>query len=200
MKKFIAVIAISLVALTSSVSATIIDFNAYTIDSYGVGQDLVGTVDVSVTGSALTLTGNIWKSISLGYTVTSNTLLNFEFFSSVEGEIHNIGFDNDNHISADYTFSFFGSQRHFGIQDFRNNALGQGWNAISIDVGTYYTGNFDRLFFGMDEDRPANLTANSLFRNVEICESGSCVYVSAPASLAIFGLMGLVFIGLHRRV
>jgi hypothetical protein len=46
-------------------------------------------------GEAVTLTGNTWKKVSLGgtRTVTENTILEFEFTSAKEGELHAIGLD-----------------------------------------------------------------------------------------------------------
>jgi hypothetical protein len=62
------------------------------------------------------------------------------------------------------------------------------------------------MVFVMDDDRTGVSPANALFRNVEICESGSCVgfatapiTVPAPATLALFSL-GLLFISLRRKV
>jgi hypothetical protein len=203
MKKFISVLVALSTFLPITASAIIIDYSSYTIDSYGVGQDGTGTAVVADAGSTLEITGNTWKSIALDYSVTSDTLLNFEFFSDVKGEIQSIGFDDDNYISADYTFQLFGSQSNFGNQDFNIYTLADGWSSFSIDVGAFYTGTFDRLFFGMDEDRPGNTTANSYFRNVEACEKGNCsisgvTQLPVPPTLAILGL-GLMLLNLRNK-
>ena len=50
----------------------------------------------------LQIEGNGWKAIDFPYTVTEDTVLEFEFRSDAEGEIHGIGFDNDNSLSAEY--------------------------------------------------------------------------------------------------
>jgi hypothetical protein len=59
----------------------------------------------------------------------------------------------------------------------------------------------------MDDDRSGLPAADAFFRNIEICESGSCVgfaqppavVVPVPATLALFSL-GLLLISLRRRV
>jgi hypothetical protein len=206
MKKIITALGLLLTLQTLPASAIIIDFNNYGINSYSV-QDETGTALVSPSGSSLELTGNIWKSISLNYVVTSNTLLNFEFFSDIEGEIQSIGFDNNNVLSSPFTFQLFGVQSNFGVQTFNTYEVVQGWKSFNIDVGSFYTGSFDRLFFTNDHDVPSP-TSTSLFRNVEICESGSCfgfstpsisVVANSPGTLLLFSL-SFIFIGLRRRL
>ncbi len=69
-------------------------------------QDVAPTAVVAENdGDALHMTGNTWKKIDLAYTVTPNTVLEFDFASSVEGEIHAIGFDTNNQLSGDSTSS-----------------------------------------------------------------------------------------------
>jgi hypothetical protein len=203
MKNFILVLAALSTFLSASVSAIIIDYSSYTIDSYSV-QDASGTASVTTGGATLELTGNVWKSIALDYTVTSDTLLVFEFFSDIEGEIQHIGFDNNDTLSSDLAFQLFGIQSHFGYQNFHNYTLADGWSSFSIDVGAFYTGTFDRLFFAVDEDRPGKTTANSYFRNVEVCENGSCsprgvTELPAPQTLTIFGI-GLLLLNLRKKL
>ncbi len=75
------------------------------VGSYGGGQDQ-GTSTVNGNGE-LIIADNAWKSISLNYTVTANTVLEFDFSSTDQGEIHGIGFDNDNNISSNRTFRVY---------------------------------------------------------------------------------------------
>jgi hypothetical protein len=201
-------LAVCSIFLTTSASAIIIDFNEYTIEDYSVINQGSGTGshDVSIDGSTLDLSGNLWKSIALlsNYNVTSNTMLNFEFGSTAEGEIQGIAFDNDSVTSTSTSFQLFGTQNNFGAQAFHDYAISDGVRLFNINVGAFFTGSFDRLVFIMDEDVGVNPAANSSFRNIEICETGSCgltpppAPVSAPATLALFGL-SFIFIGLRRR-
>ncbi len=66
----------------TSVSNDFLNFNDYTINSYGSKQDGVGTLAIEDGGSTLRLTGNLWKSIELPYTITADTVLEFDFSSS----------------------------------------------------------------------------------------------------------------------
>ena len=146
-----------------------IDFNSYTINAYGAGQDN-GSSSIQDAGATLFLQNNAWKSIALNYTVTANTVVEFDFQSTLEGEIHGIGFDSDDNISSNLTFKVHGTQ-NWGITNYDNYG-GSGWTTYTIPVGSVYTGSFDRLFFVADHDgSPSN--GNAYFRNVKIYE-GSC--------------------------
>ena len=46
-------------------------------------------------GDTLQLTGNSWKKLNVPYDVTPNTVIEFDFQSSLEGEIQAIGFDTN---------------------------------------------------------------------------------------------------------
>jgi len=127
---------------------TEIDFTSTTINSYGGTQD-AGTSDVLASG-ALRIQNNAWKAITLNYTVTPNTVIEFDFGSTRQGEIHGIGFDNDNGISSNRTFQ-----------------------------GNFYTGSFNRLFFVADHDAGGR-NGNSYFRNVKIYEGNSCSTTATP--------------------
>ncbi len=147
----------------------VIDFNANPVVSYGGSQDN-GTHSL-LDANTVVLNGNSWKAINLNYTVTSNTVIEFEFGSTTQGEIHGIGFDNDNGISNDRTFRLYGTQ-NWGIANYNDYAANAGsWKTYVIPVGQFYTGSFDRLFFANDDD--ANSASNSYFRNIRIYE-GSC--------------------------
>gem|GEM_PF-598333 len=146
----------------------LVDFDEQNVDSYGGStQDVNGEATVYTDGAVLELTGNTWKSIALDYFVTEDTILEFDFKSTRQGEVHGIGFDNDNVVGEEYTFALYGTQT-WGIQDHRDYAGSAGeWKHYQIRVGDFYTGQFDRLFFGMDHDKN-NPTGQSLFANVLI--------------------------------
>jgi hypothetical protein len=144
-----------------------IDLDGYTINSYGNSQD---KGNGSVNNGVLVLTGNSWKAIDFNYTVTSNTVIEVDFGSTVEGEIHGIGFDNNNGISSNRTFKLHGTQ-NWGYTNYDNYSNVGSWTTYTIPVGQFYTGSFDRLFFTNDDD--ANSSGNSYFTNIKIYE-GSC--------------------------
>ncbi|MEM1320459.1 MAG: M43 family zinc metalloprotease [Bacteroidota bacterium] len=147
-----------------------IDFSTVTLSPYG-GQDN-GSVTVQDAGATIFLQNNAWKFMNFSYTVTANTVIEFDFRSTLQGEIHGIGFDNDNSISSNLTFRVYGTQS-WGISDFANYSGSGAWTTYTIPVGNYYTGVFDRLAFVDDHDA-APRNANAYFRNVRIYEAGSC--------------------------
>ncbi|MDH6072887.1 hypothetical protein NWP30_00565, partial [Chrysosporum ovalisporum CS-1034] len=102
------------------------------------------------------------------YTITKDTILEFEFQSTRGGEIHAIGFDTDNVISPLTTFKLSGTQ-NWGIGDFNNYTIGQGWKTYTITVGDYFTGDFNYLTFANDHD-VLNPDANGYFRNIQLYE------------------------------
>ena len=137
--------------------------------SYGGSQDK-GTATVSADGTGVTLTDNAWKAIALDTEVTADTVLRFEFASDVEGEVQGIGFGRDGLPFSqvdEFLFQLDGTQT-FGNQDFDGDYVtGSGPKSYQIDVGTYFTGSFDRLVFVMDDDN-APIDADSAFSNIEI--------------------------------
>ena len=144
-----------------------IDFNDFTISSFS-NQDSTGNSSVSSNGSSLTLTNNTWKEISLNYTVTANTVIEFQFSSTSQGEIHGIGFEDDGTLTSSRYFKVHGTQ-NYGITNFDNYTSGT--QTYTIPVGSSYTGSMDRLVFINDNDGGSGNT--STFSNVRIYE-GSC--------------------------
>ncbi len=143
-----------------------VDLGAYTVSAYGNGQDN-GTH--SITGGYIVLSSNAWKSIAMNYTITANTVLEFDFGSLTEGEIHGIGFDSDSGISSNLTFQVHGTQS-WGLENYSYTNPGY-WESFTIPVGQFYTGGADRLFFVADDDAASN--GDSYFQNIKIYE-GSC--------------------------
>jgi hypothetical protein len=145
-----------------------VNFEQTNIQSYaGADQDIDGTVEVQ--GNSLTLTGNTWKRIAFPYTITPNTMLEFDFASSAEGEVQGIGFDVDNAISHRWSFELYGTDL-WGIRDAaRYTGSGEVQHMV-IPVGQYFTGEMQWLTFINDHD-VANPTAQSRFSNVRVYEA-----------------------------
>ena len=150
----------------SSASAIDIDFNSVSIDGYAGSQDAGGVANVEATGAALRLTGNSWKKIPFTYNLTVNTVIEFDFSSSVQGEIHGLGFDNNNSLSVDNVVQVYGTQS-VGISDHNNYDASGGVSRYTVPIGQYYTGNMLYLFFANDHDS-APSDGESLFSNVQI--------------------------------
>jgi len=149
--------------------------SAGNIVTYGGSQDNgTGTVSYLDDNVGIEFDGNRWKQILGDFEITANTVLEFDFRSTIEAEVSGIGFDTDNGITDSRTFEIFGTQ-NWGIQAFNNydtHTLGD-WVHYEIDVGSFYTGNFTRLIFANDDDgnSPVNgVNGNAFFRNIVIHE------------------------------
>ena len=143
----------------------------YDVSSYGGSQDQTGTVEIRDSGLSLYLDGNRWQKIDFPYIVTANTIIEFDFQSTDQGEIHGLGFDNDLEISSDKSFQVYGSQ-NWGITNFGSAPYdGIGTTHFKISVGPFYTGAFQYLFFINDDD--SNSTGNGLYSNVVVYEENT---------------------------
>ncbi|NEQ97332.1 MAG: CAP domain-containing protein [Cyanothece sp. SIO2G6] len=144
------------------------------LESYGGSRQTTATsleVKLSEGNTAVQLKGNGWQKLGVSYSVTPETVLKFEFRSEVEGEIHSIGFDNDNTIrqgDRQTSFQLFGTQE-WGIGEFETYMATSGWQSFEIPVGEYFTGDMTYLTFGNDQD-VTNPDAMSEFRNVILAE------------------------------
>ena len=137
--------------------------------------------------NSLEMQGNRWQAKLLDTSITQNSILEFDFQATKEGEIHGIGFDSDDAISDDLTFQLFGTQ-DWGIRDFDYSGAGE--DHFVIPVGQYFTGEFNRLTFILDDD--ANADAEHTFSNIRIYEKDSVVsdtyYLEAGShTLTVYG-------------
>jgi hypothetical protein len=163
--------AVSYFSNVKVLESQLIDFHDHVIESYGgAGQDVSGSASIVDDGATLHLTGNVWKRIDLAYPVTRDTVLEFDFKSGSQGEIHGIGLDTNLSISPDRTFQLYGTQ-NWGYSDFKDyGSAAPGYRFYQIPIGQYFTGQMEYLFFVNDHDT-SNPRAESFFRNVRIYES-----------------------------
>jgi len=157
------------VSVADTLDSDIIDFTRAELLSYGGEEDQEnnGVVSIQDGGATVELTGNRWQRINYPYEITSSTILEFDFRSTSEGEVHAIGFDDDLVVSADRAFQIYGTE-NLGIADFTYSGSGD-FESFYIPIGQYFTGNMSYLFFAMDHDIPA-ATGNSSFRNIKVYE------------------------------
>ena len=148
------------------------------IISYGGSQDSAGTAITSNANKTLTMNGNTWKAIDLtSIDITPGTVLEFDFSSSGEGEIHGIGFDNDLSISANKTFKLYGTQ-NWGLNNFNNySTTAPAVKTYKIPIGTIYTGAHKYLFFTLDHDI-ASPTAQMTISNIKVYSDAFSVNVN----------------------
>ena len=154
--------------LIANASAFAIDIDPTGFVSYDPLQDLSGTA--TVVDNSLIMSGNNWKSVEVNYNITENTVLEFDFSSDSEGEVHGIGFDtnldsSDNEQSQ--LFQIFGSQ-NAGVTTYSNYQNITRTANYKIPVGLFYQGAFANLFFANDDD--ASAASQSTFSNIKIYE------------------------------
>ncbi len=137
--------------------------------AYGGAQDQssTGNVDLSNTNKTIARNSNRWREVSLNYTITANTVLEFDFSATTQGEIHGIGLDSDLGINSNRTFALYGTQS-WGISAFKNYQ-GSGTTHYTIPVGQFYQGAVNYLGLTMDDD--ANKAGNSQFSEIKIYEA-----------------------------
>ncbi|MGB3636093.1 MAG: hypothetical protein WBA39_00650 [Rivularia sp. (in: cyanobacteria)] len=168
------------------------------LESYGGSQDNPknGTVEIS-SDNELNLSGNRWQKLKINSTITKDTVLRFEFASNGNGEIQGIGFDNDNAIGKRDGGRFFqldGSQS-WGIKNLTKFIVGKSGDKdiYEIPVGEFFTGDFDFLTIGNDDDR-SNPNAESTFSNIKIFE-GTPSKVETPKDTPnslLFSINGVI--------
>ncbi|MEM9337479.1 MAG: T9SS type A sorting domain-containing protein [Bacteroidota bacterium] len=146
-----------------------VDFNDFTISSFA-NQDAAGNYQIQGGGTTLYMEDNTWKSISVSYTITPSTIITFEFGSTSEGEIHGIALENNNTLTSSRVFKVHGTQ-NYGVTNY-DNYSGSSYRSYSIPVGSFYTGDINRIVFINDNDAGADNT--SFFRNVKVIDPSSC--------------------------
>ncbi|MCI4667183.1 MAG: PQQ-dependent sugar dehydrogenase [Bacteroidia bacterium] len=146
------------------------DFSSSTLLTYGGTEDQ-GQGYIQNAGSRILVENNGWKKISYPYTLTANSVLEFDFASSLQGEEHSIGMDNDD-VPDNNRFKLYGTQGTTANTTYNNYSGGGAYQHYVIPIGQHFTGTFSHLIFTADND--ANPTSvNSFFQNIIIHE-GDC--------------------------
>lgn len=158
-----------------SACADCLDFDNTATVSYSNQDNGTGPVAVRDNGDTFALGGNRWRRSNQTFTINADSVLEFEFLSTVEGEIHAIGFDEDDTLTNDTrVFQLFGTQTWASaFQDNNNYTNGQVGTFVSysIPVGQFYTGSGFRLVLVNDKDA-AGQNNTSFFRNVRLTDDG----------------------------
>jgi len=156
----------------NSAAPLALNFTSAGLSAYGSNQDQAGSATLEDNDATLRLTGNRWKKITFPYNITPDTVLEFDFRSAQQGEIHAIGLDDNNSLSADKTFRLYGTQP-WGLGDYATyDGSGQS-TYYRIPVGQYYTGAMQYLFFVNDHD-VSNPTGEGVFSNID--SSGKVIW------------------------
>ncbi|WP_158265599.1 RHS repeat-associated core domain-containing protein [Blastopirellula marina] len=162
---------------TTGVSSDIIDFDDYTIGSYAPGETSPGaTYSVEDDGATLELNGNIWRHIDFPYTVTADTVLEFDYESDAEGEIQGIGL-NPTLTLGNWTFIQVYGTQPWGNPSFDDD-YDPGTSTVKhyrISLGSSFIGSYNYMVFANDHDA-APQDSNSIFSNIKIYEANTVTY------------------------
>ncbi|MDF7822719.1 Ig-like domain-containing protein [Pontiellaceae bacterium B12227] len=171
---------ISITVLPSGSSGTpgylAVDFSANSFYSYGT-KDGDGTVTVLNGGDGVQLSGQAWKAYPIYFEVTTNTTMEFDFSSSVEGEHHMVWLDDDTNwmpLSMSpllyETFELYGTGNYSNIKDY-DDLYTSAPNArhYTIPVGQYMASGI-KNFLAFVSEGDAGVSSIS---NVIIYEPGS---------------------------
>jgi len=146
------------------------------------GQNRSNNFTIGDGGNEIRLANNTWIRSTNDFNVTSGTRLEFYYRSSSQGEIHGIGFDeNDTLNDAARYFTFWGTQNwtdtgRIGVSPSYD---GSGdWQQFSIDVGANYTGAMSLAFVN---DQDSGSGAEGVFRCVRVVNDD----VPPPASCTV---------------
>lgn len=143
-------------------------FSNETVINYDPGQDF-GAINIFDGGKTLYMRNNSWKAVELKQPITSNTILTFDFRSTIQGEIHEISFDNNLTVTPEHRVVVYGFQGYNGnIPTIKYSGSGN-YESFSIPIGEYFTGDYKYLVLTADHDEiPSN--GNSFWRNIRLFE------------------------------
>ncbi len=155
-----------------------LDFSSLALVSYS-NQNVSNQTQVLDGGDTLNMTGNTWKRTTQTFNITANTVVEFLYASTDQGEIHAIGFDADDTLNDEPAhFQIWGTQNWTGTGNVGRTAQqysGSGsFESFTIPVGQTYTGT-RFLVFTNDNDSG---TGNGNFSCVRVFEDtgggGNC--------------------------
>ena len=136
--------------------------------SYDEGDNDQGEGMAQDGGRTLFMTGNAWKALQIDYNVNANTILQFDFRSTSQGEIHEVGFDNDLSFSPDHRMVLYGTQGYSGTIAVPTYTGNGNWQSYQINIGNSFNGIYTYLVLTADDD--ANANGNSYFRNIRLLD------------------------------
>jgi len=149
-----------------------IDFSSYGLTSYA-DQNYSDNYNILDSGDTLQLLDNTWIRSTQTYAVASDTEIVFDFLSGSEGEIHAIGFDNNDTLNdAPRHFQIWGTQNWTGTGKaavWSPQYSGSGWQSFTINAGDYYTGTMYLVFTNDNDSGSGN---ESRFRCVRVTGGG----------------------------
>jgi hypothetical protein len=156
------------------------------------GQDFpaTGSVTTQDEGRWVTITGNRWIRIPISYTVTPNTVIEFEFKGVKQGEVHGVGLDDDsNPVNTLRMFRVWGTDNWtvgYNPGDYDHYMHhNPNWAKYRIRVGQHYTGAMSYLVLANDHDL-GTMDGSSEVRNVRVYEKKP-IHDEGNLDLSVYG-------------
>ncbi len=184
---------------------TTVAFSA-TIDLSGslinyTNQGSSGSASYDSMSQTLTLTGDTWKAIDISSVLaTGATTLTFDFMSSLQGEIHAIGFDSNTSWSSSDSGNFFQLYGTQPTSTWNPNTSFAGqyttlseWKTYSIDL-TSLAGSLNYLVLVNDNDAGAKKVV-SAYKNFS-----AVTPVPVPAAVWMLGTGLVAVLGVRRKM
>ncbi|MFC3121272.1 hypothetical protein [Agaribacter flavus] len=177
--------------VSSGASANIIELNISDNLVKYENQFFTGTAEVTADGKVVQ-DGNNWVALEGPYEITADSVLNIAFSSTVLGEIHGIGFDNNTSYTnldaaSQNRFFQFGGTQFFGIQDFNTYTAADLDSVVefTINLGDYFTGTFNNIIFINDRDGKWDATS-TYFQPLQVSGVNA---VNTASTLGLFLIM-----------
>lgn len=160
-------------------NCTPINFNQVALSVYAPSQS-IGSSSIQDSGNTLFIQNNTGRSVQLGYPIGPNTILQFDFRSTSQAQVHGIGFHSNSNLVPSRIFKIYGTLNNTQIINNFSTYAPSSWTTYSIPVGSFYTGeNLSQLFF-LTGNVNGVAGGNSSYRNVRVFESGQCAPLPSP--------------------
>ena len=201
--KFLKATFASLIILTSTANAGVIDVDFTALDEAGKFNEVVSqnTGSLGVVDDVLTLETDSWFSVDLIDAIGVDSLtykdsvLSFDFMSSGIQGLAALFISNTDEISYYNTFYLNGSF-NYGRNKLDYTDVNE-WQHFDINLGDYLNGDFSTILFVNNCDRCSELDITASFKNMTV-SNPSLTDVPEPTTLALFALA--VFGLASRRV
>ncbi|SDX58100.1 Glyoxal oxidase N-terminus [Albimonas donghaensis] len=144
-----------------------------------------GAAEVSEDGTAITLTGNAWKSVGIRQHITADTRLRLDVKAPDVGEFFGLALENDGVIDRGNMLVLGGAQNVNRIADRFSYTAGGGVQSYDIALGDYFAGEtFSRLVLIADDDDDAS--SDVTFSNIRFLDGEEMLLNGAPVELRSF--------------
>ena len=155
---------------TNPVDPDVLDFTGASFISYNGSQDAGGSIGVIEAGAGVEISGNAWKRTAFDYTITEDTVISFEYRSTVQGEVQGFSLDNDNSQFTGTSYQLYGIETPYTFtRDFQYTDIGN-WQSFTIDVGSYQAGDVVNWFGFVNDHDGGSKNGTSFYRNISIYE------------------------------